>query len=91
MKKILEKSPDLHHIVTQCKNRYFLLSNKGKVDGPNRTEQASQLLSLIKKMTLANGNTFYSYKYFIMLEEERRLKLKREEENREEEKRLKEK
>lgn len=70
--KILEKSPDLHHIVTQCKNRYFLLSNKGKVDGPNRTEQASQLLSLFKKMTLANGNTFYSYKYFIMLEEERR-------------------
>lgn len=68
-----------------------MLSNKGKVDGPNRTEQASQLLSLIKKMTLANGNTFYSYKYFIMLEEERRLKLKREEENREEEKRLKEK
>lgn len=57
-----------------------MLSNKGKVDGPNRTEQASQLLSLIKKMTLANGNTFYSYKYFIMLEEERRLKLKREEE-----------
>lgn len=85
----LENSPDLHHMVMQCKNRCFLLSNRGKVDGTKRTEQANQLMSLILEMTQANENTFYSYQYFIDLEEERKLKQKREAEKKEEEERLK--
>uniref|UniRef100_A0A8W8M303 AIG1-type G domain-containing protein n=1 Tax=Magallana gigas TaxID=29159 RepID=A0A8W8M303_MAGGI len=79
----LENSPDLHHMVRQCKNRYFLLSNKGRVDGIKRTEQANQLMSLILEMTQENKNTFYSYQYFIELEEERKQKLKREAEKKE--------
>lgn len=39
-----------------------MLSNKGKVDGPNRTEQASQLLSLIKK------NDTRKWKHFLQLQ-----------------------
>ena len=87
-KTTLEKSPDLYHMVVQCKNRYFLLSNKGKVDGINRTQQANQLISLIDEMTRDNGDTFYSYKYFINLEEERKLKVKMEAEKKENELRL---
>lgn len=85
----LENSPDLHHMVMQCKNRCFLLSNRGRVDGTKRTDQANQLLSIILEMTQANENTFYGYQYFIDLEEERKLNQKREAEKKEEEERLK--
>ena len=87
-KATLEKSPDLYQMTVQCKNRYFLLSNKGKVDGINRTQQANQLISLIDEMTRDNGDTFYSYQYFINLEEERKLKLKMEAEKKEKFQRL---
>nr|XP_022296099.1 immune-associated nucleotide-binding protein 12-like [Crassostrea virginica] len=87
-KATLEKSPDLYQMTAQCKNRYFLLSNKGKVDGINRTQQANQLTSLIDEMTRDNGDTFYSYQYFINLEEERKLKLKMEAEKKEKLQRL---
>ncbi|XP_062585710.1 putative autophagy-related protein 11 [Saccostrea cucullata] len=87
-KAILENSPDLYVMVSQCENRYFLISNKGKVDGQKRQTQSDKLLSLIKKMTVENGDTFYCYKYFLEVEEERKLKLRREAQRKEEERKL---
>ncbi|XP_056001548.1 reticulocyte-binding protein homolog 2a-like [Ostrea edulis] len=86
----LEKCPALHHMISQCGNRCFLISNKGKVDGPKRSRQADELLSLIKETTVQNGDSFYSYQYFIDLEKERMLELKMQAEKKEEEKRLEE-
>ncbi|XP_061195280.1 GTPase IMAP family member 7-like [Saccostrea echinata] len=87
-KALLENSPDLYFMVSKCENRCFLVSNKGRVDGQSRIKQANKLLSLIKKMTAENGDTFYCYQYFLELEEERKLKLRREAEREERERRL---
>jgi hypothetical protein len=86
----LQNCPALYHMISQCGNRYFLISNKGKVEGPKRTQQAEELLSLIKKTTEQNGDSYYCYQYFMDLEKERKLKLKMEAEKRAEEKRLEE-
>jgi hypothetical protein len=84
----LENCPTLYHMISQCDNRYFLISNKGKVNGPKRCQQAEELLSLINKTTMQNGDSFYCYQYFMDLEKERKLQLKMEAEKREQEKQL---
>ncbi|XP_061195283.1 uncharacterized protein LOC133203527 [Saccostrea echinata] len=85
-KSSLKKSPDLYQMISQCGGRCFLISNKGKVDKPKRVKQANELLMMIKELVITNGKTFYSYQYFIDLEEKRELVLKKEAERQEEEK-----